>query len=231
MAKQGGSATRAEAVHERLRADILSGRLSPGQRLKFQEVCDRYTTSVGAAREALTRLVGERLVQNQPNHGYMVTPLSHADLADLTQARVEIESLALRMSVTSGDRAWEAQAVAAHHFLERTPFTDPGDPHRPTDEWAGAHTAFHFALIAGCPNRRLLQMARSLREEAVLYQLWSVSLQHEPSRDQAAEHRGLLQATLDRDADRAVQLLRDHLLHTARILEQLEPEAPQSVQA
>lgn len=223
MARLGQSATRADAVHDRLRGDILGGRLPPGGRLKFHELCERYTTSVGAAREALTRLVGEGLVQAQANQGFRVTPLSTEDLADLTEARVELESLAFRSSVRNGTRAWEAQAVAAHHYLERTPFTSPDDPSRPTDEWARAHTDFHFALIAGCTNRRLLQMARALREEAGLYQLWSVSLRHDPGRDPAAEHRALLDAAVERDADLAVALLRRHLQDTARILTEATP--------
>ncbi|MBL1116434.1 GntR family transcriptional regulator [Streptomyces sp. 110] len=219
MAKEGRSATRAAAVHQRLRDDILGGRFRPGERLKFQQICEDYKTSVGAAREALTRLASEGLVRSQPNFGYMVTPLSLEDLEDLTAARVELECMALRMSIEKGDRQWEANAVAAHHLLARTPFTSSEQPGRPTDEWARVHTEFHFALIAGCPNRRILQMARSLREEAGLYQLWSVSLQRKPDRDGAAEHRALLEASVDRDAERAALLLREHLQHTARLLQ------------
>lgn len=219
MARDGQGGTRAIALHERLRADILGGRLRPGERLKFNHLCTAYQTSVGAAREALTRLVSEGLVRTQPNLGYTVTPLSLADLSDLTEARVELECLALRKAIESGDRRWEAQAVAAHYILAGTPVEDPDDPGRPTDEWARVHTEFHFALIAGCPNHRLLAMARALRAEASLYQLWSVSFRREPERDGPAEHRAILEATVARDADLAVDLLADHLRHTARLLE------------
>ena len=219
MARDGRAATRAAAVHERIRDDILGGRLRPGERLKFQVVCERYQTSVGAAREALTRLVSEGLVRTQPNLGYTVTPLSLEELADLTEARVDLECLALRRAIEHGDRRWEAAAIAAHHVLATTPFTSEAEPDRPTDEWARVHTEFHFALIAGCPNRRILQMACSLREEASLYQLWSVSFRREPQRDGAAEHRAILEATVAKDADKAVDLLREHIQHTSQLLQ------------
>ncbi|MFC9359096.1 GntR family transcriptional regulator [Rhodococcus sp. NPDC057014] len=216
MAKDGQSVTRAAAVHQQMRSDIFSGTLQPGDRLKFQKVCERYQTSVGAAREALTRLVAEGLVQSQPNVGYTVTPLSIEDLNDLTEARVELECLALRKAIENGDRHWEANLVAAHHLLANTPFGSGTEPWH-TDEWGSAHTAFHFALIARCPNRRILQMARSLREEAGLYQRWSESFR--PShRDVAAEHLAILEATLARDADRASTLLKNHLRQTARLI-------------
>jgi DNA-binding GntR family transcriptional regulator len=148
----------------------------------------------------------------------MVTPLSHEDLADLTRARVEIESLVLRLSVLDGDMHWEAQAVAAHHLLERTPFFADDDHDHPSDAWAEAHAAFHMALLAGCGNRRLHSTARALREEAELYRQWSVSFGQEPDRDLPGEHRALLEAAITRDPDLAAELLRDHIAHTAQLL-------------
>ncbi|MFC9439257.1 GntR family transcriptional regulator [Nocardia sp. NPDC057030] len=217
MTKSGGT-TRTDGIHQALRADILGGRLVPGERLKFPDLADRYQVSVGATREVLTRLVAEGLVVAKPHQGFQVRPLSHRDLAELTQARAEIESLVLRLSVLEGDMRWEGDAVAAHHVLERAPYRDPADPDRLTDEWSQAHAAFHYALLAGCANQRLLDAARSLRQEAELYRQWSVSMGNEPGRDVAAEHRALLDAVLARDAGHAQQLLRDHITHTTRVL-------------
>ncbi|MBB4682610.1 GntR family transcriptional regulator [Amycolatopsis jiangsuensis] len=225
MSRTAGT-TRTESVYGRLRADILGGRLVPGQRLKFPELPQHYASSVGATREALTRLAGEGLVRSQPNQGYTVTPLSHEDLADLTLARVEVESRVLWLSVLHGDLQWEAQAVAAHHLLERTPYRNRSDPDHPSDEWSEAHAAFHRALLAGCPNRRLLSTARGLREEAELYLHWSVSFGHEPDRDVASEHRALVEAATARDADRAAELLRDHIAHTAQLVIRGAPDEP-----
>ncbi|WP_445397743.1 GntR family transcriptional regulator [Streptomyces sp. LE64] len=219
MAREGrGGTTRTEGIYRTLRSDILGGRLVPGERLKFPDLCERYNTSVGAAREALTRLKGEGFVKAQPRQGYMVTPLSHSDLADLTEARTEIEPLVLRLSVEQGDMRWESDAVAAHHMLERTPFFAEGEQGGISDDWTEAHAAFHLALIAACRNRRLLDTAKAMREEAELYRQWSVSFGQEPHRDLAGEHRALLDAAVSRDGDLAARLLRDHISHTTRLL-------------
>lgn len=218
VTKDRVNATRAEGVHARLRSDILAGRLTPGQKLKSADLCQRYKTSVGAAREALSRLQAEGLVRSQPHIGFMVTPLSRKDLIELTEARVAIEGLVLALSVANGDVSWEGQALAAFHVLEHTTFMDEDDPTRPSDEWALRHTEFHVALLAGCPNARLIKLARKLREEAALYQLWSVSFQKEPDRDGLGEHRALLEASIARDAPLAQKLLGEHLEHTTRLL-------------
>jgi len=217
--------TRADDVHDRLRTDILSGRLLPGRRLKFPDLAASYGASVGVIREALIRLAERGLVRSEAHLGFQVAPLSDAGHAELCDARQQIETLVLRRAITDGDLAWESRLVAAHHRLERTPRTDPAAPGHPTPDWLLAHAAFHHALLDGCANRRLLAMANALREEAELYRRWSHADADAdvapatrtgtfPGSDTgsatatpADEHRELLDAALGRDADRATDAL------------------------
>ena len=203
--------TRTDDVHARLRADILSGRLLPGQRLKFPDLAARYEASVGVIREALIRLAERGLVRSEAHLGFQVAPLSEAGHAELSDARLQIETLVLRRAIADGDLAWESRLVAAHHRFERTPRTDPAAPDRPTRDWLMAHAAFHHTLLDGCANRRLLAMANALREEAELYRRWS---HPDPAAGPAPadptlpeEHRELLDAALARDPDRAADAL------------------------
>ena len=112
-----GTATRAERVYNELRSDTLAGRWYPGQRLPFEELCGRYDASVGVMREALQRLAEQGLVLVEPNRGFRVVPVSEDDLRHLTEARLEIESLTLRLAVEQGSLEWETQVIAAHHRL------------------------------------------------------------------------------------------------------------------
>ena len=219
MPKSNGGPTRTDAIYEVLRADILSGALESGQRLKFPELCSRYETSVGVAREALTKLAAAGFVKSQPHLGYVVTPRSLDDLADLTEARLQVEPLVLRLSIQDGDVAWESRVVAAHHVLDRTPFIDETSGSRSTRDWAEAHAAFHLALLDGCANRRLLAIAKSLRDEAELYRQWSVAPGRGKGRDVAQEHREILNATVSRETRLASDLLHEHIALTTRLLQ------------
>jgi len=210
--------TRTDAVYEGLRAEILGGQRAPGSRLKFPELGAAFGVSVGAIREALTRLAAEGLVSTEAHQGFAVTALSVERLQELTDARIELECLVLARSIRDGDLAWESQVVAAHHRLERSPFLTADDPVRITDEWVEAHGAFHRALLDGCANRRLFQLAEGLRHEAELYRRWSQPLGHERHRDLGAEHRELLETALAHDPDAAVRSLTEHISHTTRLL-------------
>jgi DNA-binding GntR family transcriptional regulator len=216
MAKGTGSGTRADDLYERLRSDIFMGRLDPGQRLKFPELCAEYSTSVGPVREALTRLTAERLVVLQAHQGYAVASLSVEELTDLTAARVELEALTFRQAMLFGDERWEAEVVAAHHVLavrERQAAEGVRD-----DSWYLAHEAFHASLLAGCGNRRLIHMAQSLRAEAELYRRWAAPFIAENKRNPAAEHQALADAAIKRDVEGGAELLRDHIAFTTQML-------------
>ena len=219
-AAMGGTTRRAATsqVYGRLRADILSGRVLPGTKLRFADLTERYDCSTGVVREALTRLAEQGLVQAEPQHGFHVTPVSEDDLEDLTTARCELEGLVLRLSIEHGDIAWESELEAAHHALDRTAMETEGDPVLMSEEWTQAHSRFHGALLAACPNHRLRNMALSLRDAAELYRRWSRPIGHDEHRDVRGEHRGLVDAALRGDAAEAVRLLDEHLRRTTRAL-------------
>jgi DNA-binding GntR family transcriptional regulator len=210
--------SKAERVYAELRADILAGRLQPGERLRYTELCERYGTSMGVMRESMLRLAEQGLARGESQQGFQVTPLSKDDLLDLTVARREIEALTLRRAIDDGDVEWEAALLAAHHRLSRAPIIDPDDPKRLSDAWVAAHADFHDSLLNGCANQRLKSIAAALRDSAELYRRWSLPLGHESERDVGSEHTEILEAAVARDTNRAVELLDSHIQRTTSSL-------------
>ncbi len=213
MAKQTSELSRTNETYIALRSDIVNGRLRPGERLQLAALSKVYDVSAGVLREVLPRLVGEGLARAEPQHGFSVISISTADLLQLTECRLTIETMALRQSIEHGDLSWESRVLAAHHVLANTESMDTTGIRL---EWRDAHTTFHRELLAGCPNERLLSVTRSLRDLADVYQNWSD--RSSGRRDVRGEHRMLLDATLGRNADLAVRYLTDHIQHSAEFL-------------
>lgn len=210
------ASTRVDEIYRRIRADILNGRHRPGTKLLSTTLCEDYGISSGVLREVLPRLTGEGLVVSEPQRGFRVVELSVDDLQQLTQARVLIESAALRQAIEHGDLEWESALVASHHTLAGSPQYD--DDHAIREEWLRAHWDFHHCLLGACPNARMQQLADQLRDATELYRCWSGRVGDEPDRDVAGEHRSILQAVMDRDEERAVRLLTEHYQHTTDIV-------------
>jgi DNA-binding GntR family transcriptional regulator len=206
-----------QGAYEGLRADLLACRILPGSRLKIQDLCTRFDVSLGAIREALSRLTSEGLVVSEPQRGFRAAPISLADLKDLTMVRIEVESLCLRRAIAVGTVEWEARLVAAFHRLSRTPERAASDPTRSDDEWADAHSEFHAALVEGGDSPWLLRLHSQLYTQSERYRRLSIPLET-VKRDVGREHQDILDATLRRNADLAVALLAQHLGATTQIL-------------
>lgn len=201
-------------VYQQVRAAILSGRLQPGQRLKVSDLSVQHGVSLNVVREALNRLTGEQLVRAVPQIGFAVTDLSLDDLTDLVKVRAVIESTALRWSIEHGDMTWESQIVAAHYRLANTPLT-ADESGLLTYDWIHAHSAFHAMILSGCSSRRMQDITRSLSDQAELYRRWSLPL---APRDLPGEHAEIMDATLSRQADRAVAALTAHIERTRNMI-------------
>lgn len=214
--------TEASLAAERLRADIVAGRLAPGSRLKLAPLARELGVSRAPLREAANRLATEGLLTQADQRGFRVAAISRADLADVTQTRQRIEALALRDAIAAGGLDWEGEVMAALHRLDRLSLSGDGAPGAPSSAAQQArfrveHARFHAALVSACPSVHLLDFRERLYALTERYR--NLALVGPPTgRDVRAEHRALAEAAVSRDAERAVALLSHHLAATAAAL-------------
>jgi DNA-binding GntR family transcriptional regulator len=222
-----------DLAFEFLRRDILNGSFAPDQPLRVADLSERYGVSASPLREALSRLVGERLVVSAANRGWRVAPASLAEFEDLARARLAVEGAALADAIACGGLDWESAIVAAHYRLAQTPAPlGAADSLDTRQRWIEAHDAFHTALLAagrsawlkGFHQQTLEQLQR--HHQAVLFH---------SATDRDAEgvealmrlalsvprHTRLMEIVLDRDATAARQELEAHVATMLDIFRQI----------
>src|SRR5215475_3178668 len=131
----GGKETLASHVYDRLRQDIISVAIAPGEKLHIRSLCERFDVGLSPVREALSRLSTEGLVAQSDHRGFAVAPIGEEDLVDLTRARCWMNELAIRKSIANGDAAWEEQVVLSLHRLSRTPRFEPANELERSPKW------------------------------------------------------------------------------------------------
>jgi DNA-binding GntR family transcriptional regulator len=209
-------ATLATSVYGRIRADILSGKLLPGEKLRSEFLRDRYQAGNSPIREALNRLSVDGFVTREEQRGFRVATVSKEELRELIDTRCWMEEIALRKSIENRDTGWEEELVLAFHRLSRVPRSSKAGEFERNPVWDDLHRAFHMALISACGSRWLLAFCGQLNDQADRYRrLSSISY---PDRDPMEEHRIIMAATIDGDADKAVSVLHGHYRRTGEII-------------
>jgi DNA-binding GntR family transcriptional regulator len=209
--------TQASTVYDRLQADILSGELKPGKKLRLKELIDIYDTGNSPLREALNRLSANGMVVREENRGFRVPPASTEELNELTRTRCWLEEIALRESIANGDVAWEERIVLAYHWLSRAAQSTDADARHTSPEWEEHHREFHMALISACNSRILIDFCSQLQKRTFRYRNLAEVVAYR-DRHELEEHRELQEAALNRDVESAVKLLAKHYTVTSEIV-------------
>jgi GntR family transcriptional regulator, carbon starvation induced regulator len=207
-----GSTLQTRALAQ-IRADIVACQLMPNERLTLEALRERYGAGFSPIREALMQLAAEGLVRLEQNKGFRVASVSRASLYDLMQARIEIETIALRWSIENGGVEWEADLLAAFHRLSRHSKLRRSQPGAISAEWSKEHRAFHHALVAACNSPTMLTIRENLFERAERYVGLSI-VSKSPPRNDVAEHEQIMQAALARNVTRALAANREHIERT-----------------
>lgn len=88
-------------VYAALKARVLAGAFSPGERLDPARLSGELAASVTPIRDALHRLTGERLVDSWQHEGFRQPLVSEAGLRDLYAWSAELLALAIRAAARS----------------------------------------------------------------------------------------------------------------------------------
>jgi GntR family transcriptional regulator, carbon starvation induced regulator len=220
--------TAIEVVYASLRQAILDGEVEPGSRLQIEKLRKQHGVGSSTVREALSRLLVEKLVTTEGQRGFRVAPVSIEDFREIVQMRSLIESVALLEAMDNGKDDWEGEIVAAHYLLAKIEnMITSGESDR-VDEWETRNREFHNALYSACRNRWLQNFRDILYSQSVRYLRVSMT-RHTIPRDVRAEHQALFDAVMARDKQLAKKLICAHIEKSLDVLEALVSQDPTGV--
>ena len=194
------------SIAEQLRDDIRNGRLAPGETLRQESIAERFGVSRQPVRLAIASLRSQGWITPTRGRRLAVANMTDDARCELVNVRrlIEGEALTLAMPKRTDRDVLLARQVQERLEIETIP--------RQLEE---LDNAFHSALYAPCRNGRLLRLAAELRgEDRRPYEeqpLGSVK-----RRRWTRQHRLLLEAYSEGNADAALAILDSHLNELSR---------------
>lgn len=196
-----------KAVTDRLRADILAGRLGPGTRLNQDDVAKQLGVSRTPVREALRILESEGLIDRRPHRGAVVVNLRPEDILETFEIRAMLEAKACELAAP---RLTDTTIARLHQIFDALNQADLDE-----DRWLDLNRSFHTTIYPASGWPRLCSLIEAQRNVVQPYLRASFAyLGRGPSARE--EHARILAAAEDRDADRLARCTVEHLRTTAK---------------
>ncbi len=196
-----------EMVYDTLREAILSGRISPGSRLKERDIAGQLGVSTTPLKEALRLLHQEGLVVTLPRRGTFVSNHIMTSIEEVTWARSALEGVAARLAALkiTDDECRELEAV----IKQMRVLTDKRD----FEQLLVMNETFHEMIREIARNDYVIQQVTAVRAYDQALRQKALSDLGELERAYA-DHHLIFEKITNRDADGAEDAMRNHIRRT-----------------
>lgn len=209
-----------EKAYHYIRDLIVQGQIAGGTFIEEEDISNRIGLSRTPVREAFFRLEAERFIDLIPRRGALVRVITAQELINVYEARRLIEIYAARKIAQE-----PGMAIPQEMFQILEDMRQAGERHA-FWEHINLDVEFHRKLVETTRNDVMLELYDSLqgRKLRVAYTVFTLN----PSRigSLMTQHKELLDALVQRDSERAVQVLSEHLRPIFEIVSALPLQAP-----
>lgn len=198
--------TRTQLVVETLREKILSGEIKAGQPLRQAALAEELNVSRIPVREALLQLEAEGLVAFEPHKGATATELNADQVDELFELRAMLEADLLANSLPNISDEKLEEATQLLKRLDKALGKENA-----ANTWSELNSDYHNCLYSGSNRPQTQDLVNTLNKNADRYirmhLLWAGGISKAES-----EHNEILALCKARDVEKAVALLKQHIL-------------------
>lgn len=208
--------TLTEQTYQKIRKELMAGKLQPGQKLISRTIATRHGVSLAPVREAIGRLAAEGLVEHVPGAGSYVKTVTKQDLYELYTLREGLESCAAAEAATN---AHPLQVQELGQLCNRFDdlaqrITGENADQATMDHWIDAEEQFHFLLLESSRNSLLNKICRNYRMQLQVFELQRnqpMILTREIADETCRLHRQIFDAVRERKPEQARALMLEHI--------------------
>lgn len=158
-------------LYEKIKSDIMSQQLKPGQRLPERALAEKYEVSRTPIRQALQQLASLGLVEFIPYKGAFVKNITLEEYRDIFQVRMILEGFATELCCRSEARddillKLEKIMVQANEAVSENDFK----------VYSTLDEEFHQTIVNESNNQELIAISDDLNQKAFVARLRALAL-------------------------------------------------------
>jgi len=200
-----------EIVFETLRDAIITGKMSPGERLMEIQLAEEMGVSRTPVREAIRKLELEGFVVMVPRKGAYVAGVSIKDIADVFEVRAALEGLAASLAA---ERITEDELDRLERSIVSINEVSDG---KNINKVVESDIDFHDMLYQASRNQKLITIITNLKEQLQRYRATSLA-EEGRTKDAVDEHKQIVEAISERNGELAAELARQHIENAENVM-------------
>lgn len=220
MQKSTSKITLSESVYERIRRDIITNQLKPGEKINIRELSDRYQASETPIRLALNRLASENIIEHSPRQGMRVKSLNINLCEETFDLRQMLECYYIPNVIMTLNVNEAMRIVFQKNVQDNLTVVQSLTPESPLDDYLKNYEydmKFHHLLIKCSGNKLLMDVYQYLNPFLYINYVYSKQSQ-ERLLTGIHEHEEILRALLEGDEAKAREAVKVHLENSKRVI-------------
>lgn len=202
----GPPASRASWATDTLTRLVLTGALTPGERLREEVLAEQLGISRPPTREALQALTAAGLLEHRPRRGTRVRSLTQNDVYEIVTMRQELERFAMALTLPDIDAGRWANCLDRLQVMRQAAHAENF-----TDMML-ASFEFHVSIVALSGHSRVEQAYRRMAMQLQMCMSMNIQarLSVESLHGNVQRHERLLSVIATRDPDKVQTELANH---------------------
>ncbi|ASM36617.1 GntR family transcriptional regulator [Campylobacter sputorum] len=199
--------TTTDFIVDNLSKDILSGKIKTGDRLRQNEISQKFSVSATPVREALKILAAKGFINFDPYKGAIVKELCYKDANDIYELRILLEEKIMKDAFKSYDEKNFKKAIDIQSEIEKC---------SDLNKWAILNAEFHKCFWENQSGRRIFSIVEDLMTSSIPYVSLSLLYNNKHISISNNEHKKIIQAYKNKDLKK---LLYESISHTRKTKE------------
>jgi len=200
-----------DEVYEIVKTKIINHEIKPGERIIDKNLAEDLGVSRSLVRQSLTILEKESLVESIPRSGFYVKEIKEKDVKEIYEIRKILEISATRKAVSEIP---EKDIKKLDKIFKRAKEDLDKDK---VEQFINADNKLHEVIINNCGNERLIKLINSYNARITFYRVVDLS-GIKRAKEAYFEHLAIFKAVKERDVEKAVELMDDHIENAKNII-------------
>lgn len=207
-----------DTIYLSIKNDIIAQVFQPGEKLNIKELARKYNVSDTPVKQALQRLMDEKMVVNTPNKGMSIRTLTSHEMNDIFDMRLMMDTFFAKDIIATLNYNDILRQQIIDNLTTQKNFIENNDSSHMPEEYFTLDLEFHTLFLTASGNQKAVDVFRELQPFTYATGRY-VKQPYSRDCECVKEHEAILEAAFAGDPEKLREAVTTHLNNSRNALQ------------